>query len=273
MISTGRKLLIGAVLAIVGLVLVITMPIGLINNTQTPVQLETLTKANIKTGMLVEGDIYYNYGAYESFYKEDKYGKKETVGEYYLFQLDTDATFLGYYSTYDSRMDEFTAQADAFYDYLMDESAPMPDPIHVKGYLKDMDSEDKSIYKQYLTQSFDITAAEIDEYSVYMYIESLDDSVMVPVFLGFGVVLMIAGGLILFFFFKKSKQAAPVTQTVGVPMPTDSAVPQVIQNTIPQPVQDAISQAAQPVQPPVPVPAEPVQPVQPAQADDQNGNI
>ena len=163
---------------------------------KTPFDLNRIPDSEIKPGILLEGDVYGNYGAYEEYYNT-RYGIKDKSSTlwYYIIPVGEES-FMGVSVNANKRGAEFDRQSDETYDYLTGATDKAPTPLHVKGKVAKMDSEDLGLYKTALRE-IGFSESEIDQYALPYYIGSNSfDSWLVLLIVG---VVILAIGVVLIF--------------------------------------------------------------------------
>ncbi len=190
--NNRQNVILGIVFILLGVVLAVSMVINLVNNSGTPADFSTLTEETIKSDMLVEGDIPYNFGNYETLYSETSSGYKETKGQYFMIQL-SDGQLIGFYTSEAELINQLRQQGDVYYDLLTGAGDKEPEAIHFKGTVQEMDFEDGKIFLEYIGDVFGMTMDEVGDNSICLYIENNDNSEATPIFLVIGVVLAVLG--------------------------------------------------------------------------------
>lgn len=140
----------------------------------TPIDLNTLTPGNLESGLIVEGDLPCNYGAFMEEYTTN-YGVKTGSSTYtYLIPIG-ETQFMAVTPHGDRLISSFEQQADATLAYLLNESYVQPDSIHIKGQIKALDSESLGYMQDYLV-SMGYSRNEVSAYTCAYYIncESYD---------------------------------------------------------------------------------------------------
>lgn len=198
--NTFRLLTSGITLLVIGIVLTVMMGGSLIDNAKTPEDYSTMSMSDFKEGMMVEGDLLFNYGSYVEMTKEKDNGSKSTVGYYYLIDAGEEG-FMGLYTNISDMIKKLESQADDTWSYLNGETDDLPSTVHFKGKVLKMDQEDVGFMKDQM-ESLGYSGSEIDEVSLYYYINVTDTSSH-PVFLAVGIVLDVIGLLLIFIFIRR----------------------------------------------------------------------
>lgn len=185
-----------------GLLFIGVMFLGLgifsvINAKKPAADLYDLDFSEYKDGKMVEADIYCNIGVYEESYSTN-YGikNKATVVWHYAIPIG-DEEYMGIAVNAKRRGDQFDAQTDATYDWMMYDNAPEPEAIHVRGRMTKMDKDDTG-YIQTLLREFGYTSAEAAQLTVpyYIKVDAFSDYkillILGPILTALGVVAVIA---------------------------------------------------------------------------------
>lgn len=187
----GTRFLI--LLFIVGAVLTYLGAVDLIRGNKTPVDFYSLTASDVKKGIIVEGDLYANLGAFMESYTTTN-GIKTGSSQYtYLIPVG-DEEYMGLLNNNSTMEEQLEAQADATYAYLSGSTSVEPVVVHFKGRVLGLDSESKGYMKSYM-MDLGYTENEISTYALSYYIkcENYDAG---PVELGIGIVCLAIGAAI-----------------------------------------------------------------------------
>lgn len=168
---------------------------------KTPVDLNTIADNEIEAGLIVEGEIYGNYGAYEESYSTNNGVKNSSSTEWYYIIPVADESYMGIAVNVKARGTEFEKQADQTYDYLTGASNNYPMSLHVKGKINKMDDEDYALYKEALV-SMGFTSAEISQYCKPYYIKSVNYD-KYPILIILGAVMTVVGVALIILLRKK----------------------------------------------------------------------
>ncbi len=184
------------VLIVGGLVFSILSGIDIIDNLKTPVNYQTMTIEDVKEGVMVEGNLFSNYGSYEEEYST-KNGVRTGSSRYYYMIDVGDQEYMGLYTGIKDLIAQLDRQTDETYDYLNGETEELPQPVHFKGKICKMTSEDEGYFNSMLRE-MGYTATEADMYGLKYYIEVISYEHQ-PVALAIGIVMLLAGvGMIVF---------------------------------------------------------------------------
>lgn len=201
-------------LAMVGVVLIFMGGQDLYYGSKTPANYNDMLEADFQKGMIVEGDLYANYGAFEENYTttngvktgSSQYNYMIPVGEEQYMGLLNDTSSL------EALLDE---QMEATYAYIWGESASEPKPVHFKGRVMAMDSETRGYLKSYMID-IGFTTAEADQLILPYYIKCENYSGG-PVTVAIGLVMLIIAGIIVFApLLLAAKQPKNDVQATGV---------------------------------------------------------
>lgn len=138
------------ILIILGVIFIYMSIKDYIHKNTPPVDISTLTPATLEKGMIVEGDISYNFGAFMEEYST-RYGVKTGSSTYtYLIPIGN-AEFMGIQPHGEDMTTQFDRQADATIAYMLDETtSQQPDTIHITGQIKTLNSESLGYMQEYL---------------------------------------------------------------------------------------------------------------------------
>lgn len=198
--NSFRLLSTGLVLVILGVILTVFVSGDMIDNAKKAVDHSTLQMEDFKEGMMVEGDLMWNYGSYETLTKEKDNGSSSIVGYYYLIDAGEEG-IMGLYTPKKDLIKQLDAQYKAWQYAETQADLDAIDTVHFKGKVEKMDSEDKKIFRQYLKKTYGFTDEEVDNYGVELVIKVKDG---MPVFLlPIGIVVVIVGLLLMFMFIRR----------------------------------------------------------------------
>lgn len=171
---------------------------------KTPAEYDTVKAADIQKGMIIEGDLYMNLGAFQESYTT-KNGVKTGSSKYSYMIPIGEEEYMGLENNTSAVESELEKQADMTYAYLSGESATEPTAVHFKGRVMEMDSETKGYLKDYMID-LGFTETEINDSLIGYYIKCENyDSWLTELGIGF-VLLLIGGSIILIPFFAARKQ-------------------------------------------------------------------
>lgn len=140
---------------------------------KTPVDFNTLTEEDIRSGVRVEGDVYaiLDSFAVEESWTENSNGSvtpRETSKYYYIIPIGTES-----YAGLEISAKNYQAYAgvaDATWDYLVGAADTIQaEPVHFEGYIAPMDEELYGLFVEWFqdTGYFGVTdAAAIEPYAV-----------------------------------------------------------------------------------------------------------
>ena len=130
-------------------------------STKTPVDYSSVDVWQLKKGMFVEGDIPFNFGAFEEQYNTVNGIKTSTTGYIYLIPIDD--MYIGFQTKTRDKEALFEAQADVTFDKINGLTTEQPETIHFIGKVFEMSKKDIQFAKEYMT---DMGASESDINSV-----------------------------------------------------------------------------------------------------------
>lgn len=176
------------VIVLIGVFLFVDGINNMIDSKKTPIDFATMTEADFKNGVIVEGDIDYNFGAFEEEYRTT-YGIKTGESDYVYMVPFQDNKFIGVKSFTSEQQEQLDLQTDQTYNVVAGTSSDNPSPVHFKGRIATMGTEEKGYLKDYMI-SMGYTQSEIDNSMLGYRIELVSFSG------GLGMIAL-GGGLIL----------------------------------------------------------------------------
>ncbi|MDE6627010.1 MAG: hypothetical protein K2K56_11660 [Lachnospiraceae bacterium] len=136
---------------------------------KTPEDFNAMTEADFEKGILVEGDLYANLGAFEENYTT-RNGIKTGDSKYNYMIAVGEKQYMGLLNLNSSQESELNAQADATYAYMMGETDTSPTPVHFKGRVMKMSGETKGYLQDYM-RDIGFTDSEINSLILEYYIK------------------------------------------------------------------------------------------------------
>lgn len=136
---------------------------------KTPEDFNVMMEADFEKGMLVEGDLYANLGAFEENYTTTN-GIKTGSSKYNYMIAVGEKQYMGLLNLTDTQETELNAQADATYAYMMGETDTPPTPVHFKGRVMKMSGETKGYLQDYM-RDIGFTDSEINTLILEYYIK------------------------------------------------------------------------------------------------------
>lgn len=176
-----------------------------IDSFKTPVNYNFMTAADVKDGTVVEGNLLYNFGFYEEQYMTGRFGNRTGSSSYwYLIPLigGEEEAYMGFYTGNKDLISTLDRQSEE--TYSMFDTNVEPTPIHFKGKIVKMDSEDETYFRDGLLE-FGLTLEEAQEYGIKSYIKVIFyDNLWVPLIIG--IVAFLLGAAILVIMFIRKRQ-------------------------------------------------------------------
>lgn len=190
--GVGTRFLI--VLFIIGVVLTYIGAMDLIRGSKTPVDFDSLKASDVKKGIIVEGNLYANLGAFMESYTTRNGVKTGSSNYTYLIPIGSEE-YMGLYSGNSSMQEELDAQTDATFNYLTGITSTEPVSVHFKGRVIGMDSKEKGYMHDYMID-MGFTESEITDYTINYYIkcENYDGGLIE---MGIGIVCLLIGAAII----------------------------------------------------------------------------
>ena len=195
----------GFVLTIFGIIFTVMMGGDVIDSFKTPVNYNFMTAAEAKDGTVVEGNLLYNFGSYEEQYTTGRTGNRTGSTSYwYLIPLigEEEEAYMGFYTGNKELITALDRQSEE--TYSMFDTGVEPTPIHFKGKIVKMDSEDMTYFRDGLLE-FGLTLEEAQEYGIQSYIKVIFyDNLWGPLIIG--IVAFLVGVAILVIMFIRKRQ-------------------------------------------------------------------
>ncbi|MGN0496691.1 MAG: DUF6709 family protein [Lachnospiraceae bacterium] len=170
MIKTSTRLFI--VFLVTGVMLFFTGVSNLFRDMKTPVDYATLSSAKLQKGMIVEGSVPMNLGAFEENYTTRNGVKSGSSHYQYIIYAglgdENEEVYMGLLDNSTALQEQLDAQCDATYDYY-EGSNVLPQTVYIKGRVMTMDSETQGYMKEALQYIFDET--NVDQYMCNYYIK------------------------------------------------------------------------------------------------------
>lgn len=195
----------GFILTILGIVFTVMIGGDVIDSMKTPISYNFMTAADVKDGAIVEGNLLYNFGSYEEQYTTGRFGNKTGSSSYwYLIPLigGEEEAYMGFYTGNSALITALDRQKNE--TYSMFDTGVEPTPIHFKGKIVKMDSEDETYFRNGLLE-FGLTLQEAQEYGIKSYIKVIFyDNLWVPLIIA--IVAFLLGVAILVIMFIRKRQ-------------------------------------------------------------------
>lgn len=158
-----------------------------------PVDFATMKEADIKAGTIVEGDLEYNYGAFEESYRTT-YGIK-TGDSDYTYLIPIGEKYMGLKTQTTEQQATLEQQANSTIDLYLGNSSVQPAVFHFKGRIVALTGEDQGYMKDYLV-SMGYQENTVNQYMVNYCIECVDFSGGIEE-LTIGLLLLVVGIVVL----------------------------------------------------------------------------
>lgn len=184
---------VAGIILVFGVILVWMSVSDAINASKIPVDYSTVKESEIKKGMIIEGELGLNYGAFEESYTTTN-GVKTGRSKYTYMIPIGEKQYMGLKNDFTTMQEQLENQADKTFSYLMGETTSEPETIHIKGRVKKMDSETRGFLQDYM-MDMGFTETETDQYILDYYIqcENYDNW---GTLLVVGIILLLIGGAI-----------------------------------------------------------------------------
>ena len=184
---------VAGIILVFGVILVWMSVSDAINASKIPVDYSTVKESEIKKGMIIEGELGLNYGAFEESYTTTN-GVKTGRSKYTYMIPIGEKQYMGLKNDFTTMQEQLENQADKTFSYLMGETTSEPETIHIKCRVKKMDSETRGFLQDYM-MDMGFTETETDQYILDYYIqcENYDNW---GTLLVVGIILLLIGGAI-----------------------------------------------------------------------------
>lgn len=154
-----------------------------------PIDYNSLLESDVKKNMIVEGDLFCNYGPFEE-YKYDG-----STCYYYLIEIG-EKQYMGIRNYFTNLGKELPLdkQADQTFNYLNGDTSQMPDKVHFKGKVKRLKKEELDFMREYML-SLGFLETEVDSYILPYYVECMNfgDGLLA---IGIGIFFFIIFGIV-----------------------------------------------------------------------------
>ncbi len=157
------------ILAVVGVMFTYTGTMDLIRGSKTPADYNSMMEADYNKGMIVEGDLYANLGAFEENYTTINEVKTGSSCYNYMIPVGK-KQFMGLLNNTPDMEAALETQADATFDYWNGDTNEEPLPVHFKGRVMKMSSRTKGYLHDYMI-SMGYTENEVNDYILDYYIK------------------------------------------------------------------------------------------------------
>jgi hypothetical protein len=196
-----------AIFLVVGVLCTIFGIIELADSKKTPIDLATISDDQIEKGAIVEGDIYYNFGVFETV-ENKRNGVTEST--YYRYVIPVgEKSYMGIQVTDKSMIATMDTQTNETYDMMDGKIEDTTTSVHVKGKIVGMDKEDAGYFKDFMS-SGGFTDDEISQYGKEYYIQIRNFDQAKPL-LAVGIIALIIDAVLIILTVLKGKKAAPQT--------------------------------------------------------------
>ena len=192
-----------AIFLVVGVLCTIFGFIELADSKKTPIDLATISDDQIEKGAIVEGDIYYNFGVFETV-ENKRNGVTEST--YYRYVIPVgEESYMGIQITDKSMIATMDTQTNETYDMMDGKIEDTTTSVHVKGKIVGMDKEDAGYFKDFMS-SGGFTDDEISQYGKEYYIQIRNFDQAKPL-LAIGIIALIIDAVLIILTVSKGKKA------------------------------------------------------------------
>lgn len=192
-----------------GILLIIVGAMDYSDSRKTPIDFNAMKDSDFKKGAIIEGDLYYNYGVFETI-ENKRNGHTESTNYRYIIPMG-DESYVGIEFLNEEDVALMDKQTDETYDMMDGKIDDTTTVVHFKGKICKMDNEDYGYFKDFM-KSGGFTDDEIAKYGseYYIQVRKFGEG---PITIIIGIVLILIAAVIIFVALAKAKKmAAPAPQ-------------------------------------------------------------
>ena len=197
---------------IIGIMLIVFGASDFIDSRKTPLNLNEMSATQFEKGVIVEGDIYYNLGVFETI-EHQRNGVTESTDYRYVIPVGEES-FMGLEAMNSEMVASLDAQTDETYDYLEGKIDDTTTVVHITGKIEKMDDEDFGYFKDFLVDS-GYDAKDVDELDLKYYVDAKTFG-KASFLLIVGIIFILVDAVIIFFLFKPKKNIAPAPSSTSM---------------------------------------------------------
>ena len=193
----------------VGIVCLVLGAIDYSDSRKTPINFNSMKDSEFQKGAIIEGDIYYNYGIFETI-ENKRNGHTESTDYRYIIPMG-DQSYVGIQFVNADDVSLMDKQTDETYDMIDGKVEDTTTVVHFKGKVCKMDSEDYGYFKDFM-KSGGFTDDEIAQYGseYYIQVRKFGEG---PLIMILGIVFLVIDAVIIAVIISKAKKmAAPAPQ-------------------------------------------------------------
>jgi len=179
--------------------------IELADSKKTPIDLATMTDDQIEKGAIVEGDIHYNFGIFETV-ENKRNGRTESTYYRYVIPVGSES-YMGIQFTDKSSISSMDTQTNETFDMMDGKIEDTTTTVHVKGKIVGMDKEDAGYFKEFM-KIYGYSDDEIAQYGKEYYIVIREFDQYKPL-IAVGIVSLIIAAVLIFLTVARGKKTAP----------------------------------------------------------------
>ena len=196
------------ILLVIGVMLTAFGVSDFIDSRKEPIKYEELTATQLKKGAIIEGDIYYNLGQFETI-EHQKNGVTQSTDYRYVIPIGDDF-YAGFEALNNEMVTSLDTQTDETYDYLDGKIEDTTTVVHFTGKVQKLNDEDYGFFKEMMVDYLGFTESEFTEKCPKYLIEAREFGKTTPLMFVGIILLLIAIGLIVFVVlqFKKASSTA-----------------------------------------------------------------
>lgn len=189
---------------------------------KTPINFNEMKDSDFQKGAIIEGDLYYNYGIFETI-ENKRNGHTESTNYRYIIPMG-DESYVGIQFTNADEVALMDKQTDETYDMMDGKIEDTTTVIHFKGKVCKMDNEDYGYFKDFM-KSGGFSDDEIAQYGseYYIQVRKFGEG---PLIMILGIVFLVIDAVIIAVIISKAKKmTAPqpaFNQGTGMNLNADS---------------------------------------------------
>lgn len=198
----GRLLLL---LVIFGVVFTYIGGVDLMDSRKPRYALSGLMESDFKKGMIIEGEIYANLGAFQESYTTTN-GVKTGSSDYSYMIPVGETQYAGFEAKFDDTIQALDRQTDAVFLVLSGEGSEDPEPVTVLGKVKKMPKKTRGYLRSYMLD-LGFAEQEVDSYILdYYIVQTSFDSALGFLLAGIGM-LAVSIAVIVVLALKSKKES------------------------------------------------------------------
>ncbi|MCR5214168.1 MAG: FeoB-associated Cys-rich membrane protein [Eubacterium sp.] len=200
------------ILLVVGVMLLGFGISDFIDTHKTPIKYDELTSMQLEKGAIVEGDLYYNLGVFETI-EHTRNGRVESTDYRYVIPIG-DESYIGFQAMNSEMVTSMDIQTEETYDYLDGKNDGTTTVIHFKGKIEKLDAEDYGYFKECMVDYLGLTESQFNERCPQYMIRARKFGKGIP-FIIIGAILLVVAVFIIIRIVKPSNKATGMVGNGG----------------------------------------------------------